>query len=332
MMLIIGIVATSCKDDPKFVVSGDMIDGKDVTLHLSLHFPDRIVDEVIATRSGHFDYTGVAPEGTEIFVEVYSHNYQLLGVGMVGSDSKMTMKLDPAGMSGFSVDGNEFNREISNFIAEHKTDIAKGNAKAVNKAIGVYGKDNPGSVVSTVLLTSLYDASIDADGAAALFESINETARPAYIVGGYADMIKNAGGKDADRVEAVSILTADKGIARIDPKEYRATIIAFSSDVPTRGDSIKNTLRRLAKRAGGSGLVVDHYLSGDTISWKSQVKRDTVTWTAVWSGAGPKAPGADRFGITSLPYFVVADSTGRTIYRGTSLSTADSLFRKELKK
>lgn len=332
LVLLIAAMITfaACKEDSKMVIKGEMTDGKDVTLHLVMHYPDRVVDEVIATRQGSFEFTAPAKETGDVMVEVFSHSYRLLGVVMVDNSLKVTMKIDAQNPTRFSADGNEFNRAYSDFLADNRENIENRNAEAVNAAVAAYIRHNPESKVATVLMTTIYDASLNPAEAAKLFNCISEDARPDYIAVGYSDLVAGIGKAKADTVEAVTLLSSKDSLVRLDPTEYRATFIAFSTDDPERGDSIKTTLREVSRRAGRRGLVVDHLLSSDTLSWKRQLRRDTATWISVWSGMGVSSPGADRFAIPSLPYFVVADSAGRATYRGTSATAAATAFKKQL--
>lgn len=333
--LVILLIATvmsfaSCKEDAKIVIKGEMSDGKDVTLHLVMHYPDRVVDEVIATRQGSFEFTVPAVESGNIMVEVFSHNYRLLGVVMVDNSSKTSMKIDPQNLARFSADGNEFNRAYSNFLFDNRENIEKRNTDAVNKAVAEYVRNNSESAVSTVLMMTIYDSLRNPDEAARLYKSISENARPDYFSVGYGSLVTGTAGTKTDTINAITLLSSKDSLVRLDPTEYRATFIAFSTDDPQRGDSIKTTLREVSRRAGRRGLVVDHLLSSDTLSWKRQLRRDTATWTSVWSGMGVSSPGADRFAIPSLPYFVVTDSAGRMTYRGTSATAAAEAFKKQL--
>ena len=53
---------------------------------------------------------------------------------------------------------------------------------------------------------------------------------------------------------------------------------------------------------------------------------DTATLQQAWAPGGIFARDVDRLAIPSLPYYIIADTAGRQIYRGSSLAAAiDSL-------
>ena len=73
-------------------------------------------------------------------------------------------------------------------------------------------------------------------------------------------------------------------------------------------------------------------MDADTMSWRRNVRADSVSWPTAWAAGAIAAPGVDRLGIPSVPYFIVADSTGRQLFRGRSIKQAEALVDSILKR
>jgi hypothetical protein len=73
--------------------------------------------------------------------------------------------------------------------------------------------------------------------------------------------------------------------------------------------------------------VLDVSMAPDTLDWK-RTAIDTLAWTQVWAPGGVANPQFDNLNIPRLPYYILTDSTGRQVYRGSQLKVAlDSLDR-----
>lgn len=327
LILSLAVVVAACSGESKFTIKGDMKDGKDKSFHLVVHSKTGVQNEILASRAGHFEYTGIVPDDEHpVIVEFFSHDYNFLGALAAYADNEeIKVVLDPASFNGFSADGNDFNKTISEWFKTVKNPS--------NSDVEKFVRAHPKELVSNVILSNLYDARADVDGAGRLMSLIDPAVRPGYYSNGFFELLENMTGHRGDKLEAISLLTQADTIANLRPTDYKATIVSFTADELDHNDSVVPLLRSLVKETPRNrGLIVEHSLLADTMAWKRAVRQDTCTWTSVWSGAGPSSNGADRIGISRLPYYVVADSTGRTVYTGTSTSKAGAEYRKLIKK
>lgn len=316
--IIILTLAASCSDKETFVIKGDITGGKDLTLRLVMRTPQGVKTEMIATRGAHFEYGTAAPaDGAETIIEIYSNDYTLLGLMTAARGTEASITVDPAGIKGFRANGTAFNTDLSSWLGSVKT--------VDNPTIEAYVKRNPGNPVAGVLMASLYDAYADPAAARALYMTLEPRARPAYYATGFEQLIRDVNSAAGSKLESASVLCSADTIAFLRPTAYRATFVAFTADEPAHRDSVVPALKRLK---GTKGLVVEHSLATDTVTWRRQTRTDSCTWTSVWTGPGTAAEGARRFAISRLPYYVVADSTGQILYEGTQLHKAETTFNK----
>ena len=342
---------TSCFGDKEFKITGNTKDGRDLTFRVVSYSPEGVKTDVLATRSGYFEYTGKAPDNDKpVFVEFYTNDYTLLGVAEVIEGKTTDVKLDRKGIKGFvaSTEGDNdpksFNRTLKNWLSTVK--------KIDNSVIEKFIKENPQSAVSLALLSTLYDSSSDPGKAYALLAKISPEGRPGYYNNGFTELVLPIADAPKEAVEVRGFSNADS-VMTVTPKKYKATFIAFTGDGKLRSDSVVPALRRLSVNArSAKKLVLEHNLSNDTVTWKRSLRDDAtkrvtvnrdeegrettkietvnnpVTWVSIWSGPGPSAPGANSYPITQSPYFVVADSAARVVYSGVSVSAAEKAYNK----
>lgn len=337
----------SCSGKKQFRMAGDTVGGKEITFRVVMYTPRGVETEVLATRSGHFEYAHPVPDADHpVFIEFYTHDYKLLGLAMATGGSKLDITLDADGFGGFRVtDSNDENQKafgdpLNRLLSESKT--------TDNAAIAEFVKTHPDSPASYALLTTLYDCGDDKRTARGLMESISAEARPAYYDNGFATLLAVGAGAP-DVVPATAMLCAADTIFDYDPKSYGATLIAFTVDNNERSDSVVPRLQELGKDSKKKEiLVLEHSLAGDTTAWrrmlrndrlalrrrevrrqeelnpgrKADVKEPTLDWVSVWTGNNTSAPFANNFDIGGLPYFVVVDRKGRVRYGGPSMAAA----------
>jgi hypothetical protein len=69
-------------------------------------------------------------------------------------------------------------------------------------------------------------------------------------------------------------------------------------------------------------MIADLSADGDTIAWRRSVAADSASWLQGYVPGGLGSTLAVDLGVTTLPYFAVADSSGRLLYAGPSMSKA----------
>ena len=70
--------------------------------------------------------------------------------------------------------------------------------------------------------------------------------------------------------------------------------------------------------------VVDLWLDADTLMWNRAFRSDTIPWQQAWVPGSVAGSAMAPLGIPTLPYFIVTDTAGRQLWRGTSARLARS--------
>lgn len=341
VLLFLLMVLTACSGKSRFRIAGDTSDGRDLTLRVVMYSPEGIKSEVLATRSGHFEYGGELPQGDmPVFIEMYSNDYNLLGLLAVtrGSDTRFTF--DPAGINKFKIEQQKDTLSFNSIFDTWLSQVGTPD----NASIEEFVRHNPGSYVSYALLSALYDSSENPEKAYELYSLIEPGARPLYYDNGFTSLVKDYKAVADIAIQPVSLLCSADSFFTIDPKGHRMTLWAFTIDDLVRNDSVAPFLRKVANdKAYNDVLVVEQNLATDTLKWKRTLrtdrlaverdttldkakKKDIKKWVYVWGGPGVAAEGANNFSISRLPFYAVIDSTGNVVYSGTSSSMAEKFI------
>ena len=102
-----------------------------------------------------------------------------------------------------------------------------------------------------------------------------------------------------------------------------------------RSDSVTATLGRLASMAKNGKLqVIDISADADTAAWRTSLrdmeKADSAGYKKQrfvkrgWSPSPYSIYGLEEVPVAATPWFVVADSAGHVLYRGSALSRASN--------
>ena len=209
------------------------------------------------------------------------------------------------------------------FLKENADSLRSGSGTA-NAIIGRYVKANPADVVSTLLMLTAFDASADPAGADSLLFSIDVSARPSSLTSGYNFLLERLI-TAADTNQSHRLFRRrHRKRGNIPSRRFRT----FDDCVQHRGQPVT---RQPADRNAAPTTqirkkeleIVDISLDRDTVVWKNHIRRDSATWRQGWAAGAMAAPGINGIGINRLPFAVVCDSAGATLYRGPSIASAE---------
>lgn len=238
----------------------------------------------------------------------------------------------------WKVKGNKLSEAWSDWRLENIKALQSHQPERINEAVAKFVKRNPDNPLSTLLLLTSYDRRTDEKGYAKLWNSLGEKALDPNLielVGRIDQPDMNPVASEKKIHQFVMASAAESGVDTIDAAKTRATILFFwHASEPKRRESI-DTLRRLAKAFPDSTArnITDICLDSDSTSWKMSITRDSLRKTIRgWMPRGEADETAITLGVVATPLFIVADSTGRSIYRGDVPGDAAKAFRKLLKK
>lgn len=314
-------LAAACGGADKFTITGEVVGAPSMNLYMKYYGNGSTLSAVTVVNAGKFEFTGHCAKPT--LVEILDNESNMLACLYMVNGDKARITIDRRNPYLMQVaEGPQPNIDYAAFANENAQALSGPDHALANSLIERFITDNPQSQAGAMLMATAYDTRLDPTRADSIMRSVAELTATGSMLDGY--------------LSTMSAFAIAPEHARIDTLRYRPrlmdttyyftpagkkpTLIAFTTERDSRRDSILPHFRALTK--DGKVRVLDFMLCRDTITWRSAVRRDTATWEQAWSPGGIYARDVDKLALPSLPYYIIADTAGRQIYRGSSLAAA----------
>ena len=320
------LCTAACGNSATFTVSGSIAGKPSMNLRGIYYTDGKVFTGVTAVREGDFIFEGTAPE--DALVELYDNEYRLIGRLVARNGDKIKVDYDPADHSSLQIKGNP----AAERWAEFSRNTAHADATARNAAVVDYVSANTDDPLSAMLIMTEYDCHAgSASIADSLLTLLAPEARAADITAGYNAVLNHLNSTTSRSAISTIPYLAPGGRTKVfNPRRADISLIAVSRRGDGR-DSIVAVLRKLHGHKTKKHLeLLDLSVDPDTISWSLGVRRDSVKWTAGWVAGSISGLALDRLGLPSVPYFIVTDSAGRQLWRGTEIDDARNYIISQL--
>ena len=325
------LLLVSCGEATTFTVEGKISD-VGVQNMRAIYYADGAVNVlVVPVKDGAFEFEANATEPT--MVELFSTNKVLLGRGYVYPGDNIECVLYKSAPYKAKISGNEISERWSKFLLENSEVLESNDTKKINVLVESYINSNKTDLLSTLLLLTEYVTPNNEPMAAKLLAAISPDARPQSLIEGYEALLnRSTSVKANEKLGMISFYSSVDSLKSIVAHSSSYIVVAFS-DKDTRNEGeIIDSLRALRERYHNRRLqIADISLDIDTTVWKKSIKNDSATWQQGWVVGAVSSHSIDRLGINRLPFYIVADSTGKQLYRGTSIIDASNEVNKVLK-
>ena len=321
------LIVTACGADKEFRVNG-RIDGFGTGNLRLVYYNGEGVQSLAATAvDGRFMVTGRLDK--EAFIRAYTNNGAVVGRLIVapGETVEATFNLsDPTKMK---LDGNDNSKRLAKFVEANADIIKSGDTAGLNAIIEKYVGDNKNRAVAGVLLADYYTPEGYETRALEMINSLDRDARNTAALGGLRDMLLSVTvPDDSITLTPVRIFGPGDSLSSIDPAAKRMTLLTFTDTDSRMTDSVVSSLERIVTANGDSITIADIACDPDTATWKrslrdiERLERGVKGVRHYWTPSPFNLPQLEKMPVRRLPWFILADSTGRIIYRGSSVSLA----------
>lgn len=296
------------------------------TQNVSLYFYTRsgLQSVSIPAIDGVLEYTGSSKE--PVLIELITGNRRTVGYIMARNGETISAGYRLGDNSVTTVKGNKVSARLASFCADNAALIDSLRPAELNAAIEEYVTGHPSDLVSAILMSRLYDATLDPAHAGELLRSIDAASRPASVMAGMGEMINVLPDSTASLPE-LSLYCLDDTLRTFAPKDSLGLILAITApggELPH--DSLAARLNAAYDTLSGRLILVEFMAASDTMQWRGQIDSVKPAYDYVWMPGGVASPAVMPLNIKSLPAVVGADSTGRIIYRGSSIDDAIRQF------
>ncbi|MBQ8773772.1 MAG: DUF4369 domain-containing protein [Muribaculaceae bacterium] len=327
---IVAIIATACGDNTQFRIAGQ-VDGLGTqNVHMIYVSSGALTRLTTTAVDGKFTFIGNSPEYS--LVEILSSDKNVIGRVIIKNGQTVDAIFNIDDPYAIKLEGNKPCEQWSAFIRDNADIIKSGNTRKIDDAVETFVQSHKTDIVSSALMLTLFNATDNESRADSIFALISPEARPSSMTEGYRSQLAdiNIAALNA-KIKSFSLYTAGDSIERYFPSKSSLSLFYFNGGISERRDTITSKILTLVDKYPRKRLrAVEVSFATDTVKWKYSIKDDSVTWPQTWCAGGAAHPTFDKLNIPRTPYFIVADSSGTQLYRGTSITNAIALIRQRL--
>ncbi|MCC8114628.1 MAG: DUF4369 domain-containing protein [Bacteroidales bacterium] len=321
LMLAYVLSFSSCGDEEKFDITGEVAGNPTMNLYMRYYGDDKVMSGVTAVKNGKFEFFGSSKQPT--IVEIMDNEYRILGRVYIANKQSVNVKLDRHNPYKMQASGTKINEDWSRAINPKADSLLTAKGPALNRMVEEYIAKNPQNFVSTLMFVTTYDSSVDPFRADSVLKSIDPEARIGRVLDGYAMVGGRYAEEEASQpIDSLLYRPLVRDTVRIfRPSDNALSLLVISQEKNDRKDSIVPMLKRVHE--GGDVRILDIMLCSDTSTWRRTVRVDSAKWEQGWVPGTIFASGLDRLAIPHLPFFIITDSLGHQLYRTSSPSCAE---------
>lgn len=339
--LILTAMSAGCSHSDSFTISGDIKELADRPVKLVVYNSDSVKTLSATAAAGRFTIKGTSADYAIAVLSSMSSGPSVRFLVRNGDK----LNLEGPTIDSLTISGSDPNEQIAGFLASNpgsfdgiypsspSPSMSSISPRAANKAITDYVDKEGTTAAAAFLIAAYYDPTIDPDASTALLNRFNTTDETRSLLASISEAVKNElNTAKTARVHSFNLPAAGDSTVRFSPSTQSYTLLAFTTaDTGAKRQKITSRLRELSDSCPRRKLrVIEMSMCGDSATWRSVIKRDTlVNWPRILLPGGPAALQVRHLNIGQLPYYILADSTGRQIYRGSALAAAaDSIDRR----
>lgn len=338
--LLVMLSLQSCGSDSTFRINGKIDNFGTGNLRV-VYYADGAVQSVVAPAiDGKFSMTGRL--NRPAVGRVYTGNGIPVGRFAVRPGETIEAEFDISDPTKMKFSGNDDSQRLAEFAGQNAALINGGDTEALNSVIARYVTDNSKRLVSGILMADYFDMRGHEAQARELIDKLSDEVVAAASLHGLTDLTRRLTvPTDSLHLEPFRLFSDKDSATEINPQARALTLLLFTDNSNRRSDAVTGlvtAMEPLGKK--GSLQMVEISCDPDTAAWKTSVKKSatdadtlrTSPWSRVqrcWTPAPYNIMGLEEIPVASLPWFVVADSTRRVLYRGPSADDArKSIIRK----
>lgn len=311
------VILWGCSHSDRFVLQAT-IEGIGVQSVTLTFYADGRVNklELIPNEKGVVKFVSSATTPTVAELSLTSTG-ETLALIPVENGHKIKVTFPIANPLDITAKGYKPAEQMAEFISANAQVIQNSDFKVLNAAIKEFVIANPSSLASTCLMTTRFELEGYTQLADSLINLIDPEARPANIVENFnAVMTFRAKDSLKQPVRTMNLSGVKDSLYSYTPSGQGITLLAFTGSSNSGRDSIARVLGRVAGQYPAKKVrVLEISLNPDSARWRRQARADSARWDHAWVAGSGAALSIEQLHVTRTPYFIVADSMGKQLYR-----------------
>lgn len=321
---------TACSEAEQFFIEGRISGANAQTVTLTYFAGGGLKTVTTSATGGSFHFTGRSATPTLALLTVAPENVRIATL-VAKNGNALFVEADLNDPFATTVKGNSDSETVAKWIKEHSAVLKKRNADEINKAIADYVTKNTGSLASTALLTGFFLHEGFESKADSLYSLLDLSVRTTEMTQAFNSVISTYLSRQAqEKIPFLTLYERCDSLIHINPLRHSATLMCILDENKQARDSVVPVLRQLTSRYDSRLIAFELSTAPDSAQWRASLGRDSVAWPQTWVQGSVSASPLRNLNIPRIPYYIVADSIGRTIYRGSSISLARKTIEEKL--
>lgn len=322
------IVVVSCGSSTEFRVDGVIEDLGTQNLRVHYYSGGAVRSSLAPAIDGKFNFLGQTSEPT--LVQFSTNNGFVVGRAIVEGGDMIEARFNLGDLKRTQLKGNKESEALAEFIRDNADALKSSDAEAINRGVEAFVRKNPSNLAAGAVLTEYFDFNGNEALGLELLELLEPEARPQSLTEGVEVMLSQLNlPSDSLRVGDVELFSDKDSLLVFSPGKSGKTLLLFTDSESRGADSISG---RIAGIPAGM-QAIDISVDIDTATWHTSLRSLPQTSAMRTKARHRWAPGAialeplSAVMVGDIPFFAVVDSTGRVVYRGTSISAAVSALK-----
>lgn len=329
-ILFAALLLSACSKKKNFSIQGN-IEGIGSQMVTATFYADGGLKRISASASNDvFSLTGTAKKPTLISLTL-SDGTQIATLIMSNGD-KAKLKGDINSPFSIDVSANSDSEKIASWVNDNAELLQTGNAEAINLSLANWVGKHTSSKASTALMLAYFHSDGYEHLADSLITLLTPEARAKEVMQNYSGTLNPQLGALTEKVQGLQLFTSTDSLIAFSPLHHKAMLLCFMPDNNTARDTISPTLRRLTSTYPKKKFrAVEISTAIDSAAWRKSIEGDSAIWSQTWIPSALSSTSIRKLAVPRTPYFIVADSAGGQIYRGSSISAACHAVESKLK-
>lgn len=284
--------------------------------------------DTLKVKSGNFVYEGTAEEPTP-YVLVFQNGLEQ--VIFVNGGQTLEYTASANDMKNYQVKGSDENKLLNEFRAETAT-MTQVKVKAAARA---FIEGHPASPVSIYMLDKYFvqDSEIAFAETLQLTQLLRKHQKNnVYLIDLETNIkILQSGdvGKTIPKVQLTTKTGKKLNLGAIDKSHL---LVGFWATWLTEAWDMMSSLRKMSKDYSSSLQVLAISLDTQQYKWEEFVRTDSLVIDNVCDFKSWDSPTVQKFGVRGLPFYVLCDSKGKILSKGSTVDDMKRDVEKRLKK
>lgn len=330
-IILTALLLTACSKKKSFSIQGEIQGIGAQTVTATYYADGGLKRASVPATDNVFVISGSSKKPTLVTLAL-SDGTQIATLILSNGD-KAKLKGDINAPYSIEVSANGDSEKIADWINDNAELLQSRNAAAINSAVAQWVGDNRSSKAATALMLTYFQTDGYEHMADSLMSLLSGDARAQEIVQNFTGVLSSQlGGSATAEVPILYLFASSDSVIAFNPRSQKALLLCFMPESRGPRDSVGSQLRQLtAAYPAARFRAVEISTAPDSAAWRNSISGDSATWKQTWAPATIASTSIRKLAVPRTPYFIVADSAGSQIYRGSSITAARRVVENRLK-